>query len=147
MAVHVWLLAETFQRLWPELVRRFAWVGGPALLALVATGLPLAWTCIGTWQGLIGTDYGVMLVIKVVLLMGALGLAALNFLGARDRGANEHTGHMFRRSPCYLEAEILPLVAILVAAVSLSMQRAAFDAVDQQATGGSMRPSDRRCHG
>jgi copper resistance protein D len=124
--------------LWPALLRRFAWVGGPALLGLVATGLPLAWTYIGTWQGLIGTDYGVMLLIKVVLLAGTLGLAALNFLGARDRGADERTQYVFQRIPYYVEAETLLLVAILVAAVSLSMQPPAIDLVDQQATGAEV---------
>jgi putative copper resistance protein D len=124
--------------LWPTLLRRFAWVGAPALLGLVTTGLPLARTYIGTWQGLIGTDYGVMLLIKVVLLTGALGLAALNFLGARNRGADGHTGHVFQRSPYYVEAETLLLIAILVAAVSLAMQRPAIDGVDQQATGAEV---------
>jgi putative copper resistance protein D len=122
------------RRLWPALLRRFAWVGAPALLGLVATGLPLAWTYVGTWQGLTGTDYGVMVLIKALLLAGTLGLAVLNFLGARHRGANERTGGAFQRLPSYVEAETLLLLTILVAAVSLSMQPPAIDVVDQQAT-------------
>jgi copper resistance protein D len=122
------------QPLWPVLVKRFAWVGGPAILGLVATGLPLAWTYIGTWQGVTGTDYGVMVLIKVVLLIGTLGLAALNFLGAHDSYAVERTGNVFQRIPCYMEAETLLLTAILVAAVSLSTQPPAIDVADQQAT-------------
>jgi putative copper resistance protein D len=120
--------------LWPALLRRFAWVGGPALLALMASGLPLAWTYIGTWQGLIGTDYGVMALIKVVLLVGTLGLAAVNFLAAHDRGAGEQSGAVFQRIPAYVEAEALLLIAILVAAVSLAIQPPAVDVIDQQAT-------------
>jgi putative copper resistance protein D len=123
---------------WPALLRRFACVGGPALLGVVATGLPLAWTYIGTWQGLAGTDYGVMVFIKVVLLVGTLGLAALNFLGARDSSADERTGYVFQRIPYYVEAETLLVIAILVAAVSLSMQPPAIDIVDQQVTGAEV---------
>jgi putative copper resistance protein D len=126
------------QSLWPALLRRFAWVGSPTVLGLVATGLTSAWTYIGTWQGLTGTDYGVMVLIKVVLLAGALGLAALNFVGARDSVAHERTGHVFQRIPYYVEAETLLLIAILVAAVSLAMQPPAIDVFDQQATGAEV---------
>ena len=58
--------------LWPGLLKSFAWVGGPALLGVIATGVPLAWGYIGTWQGLIGTDYGAMVLVKVALLGAAL---------------------------------------------------------------------------
>jgi copper resistance protein D len=126
------------QLLWPVLVRRFAWVGGLALLGLVVTGLPLVWTYIGTWQGLIGTDYGTMVLIKIVLLIGTLGLATLNFLGARERHTVERTAKVFQRLPYYIEAETLLLVAILVAALSLSMQPPAIDVTDQQATGAEV---------
>jgi copper resistance protein D len=122
------------QPLWPVLVKRFAWVGGPAMLGTVATGLPLAWTYIGTWQGLAGTDYGVMVLSKVVLLVGTLALAALSFLGVRDRRVVERTDHVLQRIPRYVEAETLLLIAIVLVAVSLSAQPPAIDVADWQAT-------------
>jgi copper resistance protein D len=126
------------QPLWPGLLRRFAWVGGPAMLGSVATGLPLAWTYIGTWQGLTGTDYGVMVLIKAVMLVGTLGLAALSFLGSRDRRVGERAGKVFQRIPYYVEAETLLLIAIMVVAVGLSTQPPAFDVADHQAIGAEV---------
>jgi putative copper resistance protein D len=117
--------------LWPALLRRFTWVAGPAGLLLVATGLPLAWTYIGTWQGLIGTGYGTLVLTKVMLLATALGLAGLNFYTARQPTA---TAGAFQRVPYYVEAETLILIAIIFTAGSLSVQPPAADIVDQQAT-------------
>ena len=120
--------------LWPALLKCFAWVGGPVVLGVVATGLPLAGKYIGTWQGLIGTDYGIMVLIKVALLVATLGLAGLNFRAARNSHSASSTTAVFQRLPYYLEAETLLLIAILFAAVSLSTQPPAVDMDDQQAT-------------
>jgi copper resistance protein D len=106
--------------LWPALIKRFVWIGGPAVLGVVATGLPLAWKYIGTWQGLMGTDYGAMVLIKVALLVAALSFAGLNFWAARNNRSASSTTAVFQRLPYYLEAETLLLIAILFAAVSLS---------------------------
>jgi putative copper resistance protein D len=122
------------KRLWPVLLRRFAWIGGPATLCLVVTGIPLAWAYIDSWQGLTGTDYGAMVLVKVVLLGGTLGFATLNFLAARDNYASASAGCVFQRVPYYVEAETLLLLAILVAAVSLSTQPPAIDMGDHHAT-------------
>lgn len=53
-----WLIRRRphLKSLWPGLLKGFASVGGPAMLGVVATGVPLAWSYIGTWQGLMGTD-------------------------------------------------------------------------------------------
>jgi putative copper resistance protein D len=68
---------------WPLLLRLFAWIAGPATLGIIGTAIPLARAYIGTWQGLVGTDYGTMVLIKIILLGGALGFAVLNFSAAR----------------------------------------------------------------
>jgi putative copper resistance protein D len=120
--------------LWPGLPKSFAWIGGPAVLGVVATGIPLAWGYIGTWQGLIGTDYGAMVLIKVALLAAALCFAALNFRIARQRLASGAAGGAFQRVPYYVEAETLLLIATLAAAVSLATQPPAIDMEDQRAT-------------
>jgi putative copper resistance protein D len=120
--------------LWPGLLKSFAWVGGPALLGVIATGVPLAWSYIGTWQGLVGTDYGAMVLVKVVLLAAALCFAALNLCTARHRLGSEAAGGAFQRVPYYVEVETLLLIATLAAAVSLATQPPAIDMEDQQAT-------------
>jgi copper resistance protein D len=120
--------------LWPLLLRRFAWIGGPATLAIIATAIPLARSYIGTWQGLIGTDYGAMVLIKITLLGGALGFASLNFYAARTRHAGASTRRLFQRVPYYVEVETLLLIATLAAAVSLATQPPAIDVSDQYAT-------------
>jgi putative copper resistance protein D len=119
---------------WPGLLKSFAWVGGPATLGVVVTGVPLAWSYIGTWQGLIGTDYGAMVLVKVVLLVAALCFAALNFCAARHRLPSDGAGGVFQRVPYYVEVETLLLIATLAAAVSLASQPPAIDMGDQQAT-------------
>ena len=120
--------------LWPALLKSFAWVAGPAVLGVVATGVPLAWGYIGTWQGLIGTDYGAMVLVKVALLGTALCFAALNFCAARHRLPSDGAGGVFQRVPYYVEVETLLLIATLAAAVSLATQPPAIDMEDQQAT-------------
>jgi putative copper resistance protein D len=80
--------------LWPELLRRFAWIGGPAILGIITTGVLLARTYIGTWQDLIGTDYGAMVIIKLAFLGGSLGLAAHNFYAARGGPTTMHIGKL-----------------------------------------------------
>ena len=120
--------------LWPGLLKSFAWVGGPAMLGVVATGVPLAWGYIGTWKGLIGTDYGAMVLIKVALLAAALCFAALNFCAARQCLPSDGAGGVFQRVPYYVEVETLLLIATMAAAVSLATQPPAIDMEDQQAT-------------
>jgi putative copper resistance protein D len=132
-----WRLIRTqppLKPLWPGLLKSFAWVGGPAMLGGVATGVPLAWTYIGTWQGLMGTDYGAMVLIKVASLIAALGFATTNFRATRNRHAHAGAGDVFQRVPSYVEVETLLLIAALAAAVSLATQPPAIDIGDQQAT-------------
>jgi copper resistance protein D len=132
-----WLLIRTrptLKQLWPGLLKSFAWVGGPAMLGVIASGVPLAWTYICTWQGLMGTDYGAMVLIKAALLIGALGFATANFRAPRNRNANASDGGVFQRVPYYVEVETLLLIATLAAAVSLATQPPAIDIRDQQAT-------------
>jgi copper resistance protein D len=85
--------------LWPGLLKGFAWVGGPAMLGVVVAVVPLAWSYIVTWQGLIGTDYGAMVLIKVVLLVAVLYFAGLNFCAARTRHASAGAGGSFSVCP------------------------------------------------
>ena len=49
---------------WPGLVRRFSSLAAAAVGALVLSALPLTWTYAGSWQGLVGTGYGSLVVTK-----------------------------------------------------------------------------------
>ena len=63
---------------WPVAITRFAWLGTSCVVVLVATGLVLAWTYIGSWDRLFGTGYGSLVLTKNGLLLMALGFAYLN---------------------------------------------------------------------
>ena len=58
--------------------RRFSRLALGIVLVLVATGTWLAVTHVGNVAGLVGTSYGRLLLTKLVLLLVALGFAALN---------------------------------------------------------------------
>jgi putative copper resistance protein D len=58
--------------------RRFSAVGIASVGGLLATGLVSAWTLVGTIPGLIGTPYGRLLCIKLVLFIGMVAIASVN---------------------------------------------------------------------
>jgi len=58
--------------------RRFSAVGVASVGGLLATGLVSAWTLVGTIPGLIGTAYGQLLCIKLLLFLCMTGIAAVN---------------------------------------------------------------------
>lgn len=120
--------------LWPVVLRRFVWVGAPMVVFVVATGLSLAWKYLGTWQGLIGTGYGTLVGIKMVLLVTALPFAALNGFLARKKCPGISSAGLDQRVPYLIEVELLLLLAILSTAASLTSQPPAIDLLDQQAT-------------
>jgi len=116
--------------LWAPLVRRFSFVGGAAVTMLLLSGLGLARDFIGSWAGLVGTAYGVLLIGKLVLIGGALGLAALNFLAGRRQA----DGRLATAVPYYIEAESMLLLVILLTATSLSSQAPSRDIVQERAS-------------
>jgi putative copper resistance protein D len=59
-------------------VRRFSAVALTAMLLIVATGLSNTWSEVGAISALVGTPYGRLLLAKVALLAGVLGLAVVN---------------------------------------------------------------------
>jgi putative copper resistance protein D len=58
--------------------RRFSAVGVASVGGLLATGLVSAWTLVGTIPGLIGTGYGRLLCVKLLLFLCMVGIAAVN---------------------------------------------------------------------
>lgn len=133
----LWQMArrrEEFHVLWPVMLGRFSAVGVAAVLLLVVTGSTLAWNYVVTLQGLVGTAYGSLVILKVSLLAAALGLAALNFRAARRWRAGATAPEVRTKVPYFIEAEAVLLVVILLVAGSLASQPPALDVQDRSAT-------------
>jgi putative copper export protein/mono/diheme cytochrome c family protein/peroxiredoxin len=63
-----------------EATRRFSALAFVCVGVLLITGSANAWELVGTIPALVGTTYGRLLLLKIVLLLPLLGLAALNLL-------------------------------------------------------------------
>lgn len=135
----VWLLKRRRSApasAWPEILSRFSKIGFATVGVLLITGLPLAVTYIGGWNGFIGTGYGNLLLVKILLLAIALGFAFLNFKTVKScqlLGRAAGIG-ITRRVPFYIEAETFVLVSLLFTAASLSSQPPSVDIPDLTAT-------------
>jgi copper resistance protein D len=110
---------------WPVLVRRFSTLAAAAVGALVLSALPLTWAYAGSWQALVGTGYGSLLLTKAALLLAVLGVAFVNRRAVRADDGLEAASTW--RVPRLAEAETIVLVMILFAAASLSAQPPAAD--------------------
>jgi putative copper resistance protein D len=112
--------------LWAVLVGRFSRLAAVSVGVLVLSSLPLVWTYAGSVSGLVGTGYGGLLLAKLLLLAGALLLAAFNRAAVR-RGPTAEAPALRALLPYLVEAEALILVAILFTAATLSAQPPAVD--------------------
>lgn len=124
--VNLWLLREkqlVSVECWPELLKRFSKFGIASVVAIVFTGVLTTLQYIDTWNGLIGTGYGNLLLVKICLMGLALGFAYLNRTAV-------HTGDSYalnNRVPYYIEAETFVLITLLFTAASLASQPPAID--------------------
>ncbi len=107
------------------LVRRFSNMAVVSVAALLLAGIGMAIFYVGSWNGLYGTSYGLMLLAKIYLLLLILSLGAGNFLLLRStRG---ESSPLLIRLQRFSEVEIgLGFTVILVAA-SLTSQPPAAD--------------------
>ncbi|WP_133716703.1 copper resistance D family protein [Methylocaldum gracile] len=126
--------SQEAKELWPIAITRFALLGVSSVVVLLLTGLPLAWTYVGSWDGLFGTGYGSLVVTKVVLLMVALGFAYLNHRAGRQWLRHRQTEGLNNKVPHYIEAETFILVGILFIAATLSSQPPSEDIKELSAT-------------
>lgn len=113
--------------LWVGLIRRFFVIGIAAVTLLLVTGLPMAWTYVGSWYGLVGTGYGSLLFAKIVLLSFALGFAYLNHKAGRQVDRGLPMSLQMQRVPYYIEAESFVLVTTVFVAATLSSQPPSVD--------------------
>lgn len=116
---------------------RFSAMAIAAVLLLVLGGAGMAWFYVGSWQGVYGTTYGVMLLAKVYLLLLILAMGAGNFFLARriEHSDASLSLPLLVRLRRFSEAEIgLGFTAILTAA-SLTSQPPAVDLMQDRLTG------------
>jgi putative copper resistance protein D len=128
--VNVWLLKFRDQiqsELWPFLLKRFSIFGIASVGLLLVSGTPIALQYITTWNGLVGTGYGNLLMVKMALLSLALGLAWLNRSAVLAYGTSGDPARLHRSVPYYIEAETFILVTLLFTAASLASQPPAID--------------------
>lgn len=128
--VNVWLLKyrEQIQAdLWPFLLKRFSIFGIASVSLLLISGTPIALQYITTWNGLVGTGYGNLLMVKIALLSLAIGLAWLNRSAVFAYGMTGDSTRLNRSVPYYIEAETFILITLLFTAASLASQPPAID--------------------
>jgi putative copper resistance protein D len=107
-----------------RMARRYSTLAMISLPLLIAAGIGLGYFYIGSWQGLYGTSYGLLVMAKTYLLLTMLILGASNQRLLRPASA---PGGLLLRIRRFSEAEIgLGLTAILAAA-SLTSQPPAID--------------------
>lgn len=114
----------------PLVARRFSHLAFLAVATLVATGLGLTVAYVGDPRGLIGTGYGVMVLVKVVLLLAMGGLALVNARLLHRRGVGVSAFRLAR----LVEVELGLAVTVLVAAASLTTLPPAVDVGADRAT-------------
>ena len=128
--VNLWLLRQNKQvsvELWPLMLRRFSKFGIASVVMILISGVPIAWQYIDTWNGLIGTGYGNLLMVKVALLALALGFAWLNKSAVQEYGVSSNHYALSNRVPYYIEAETFVLITLLFTAASLASQPPSID--------------------
>lgn len=128
--INLWLLSNKNQinaGLWPLLLKRFSTFGIASVAMILISGLPIAWQYIDSWNGLIGTGYGNLLLVKITLLAIALGFAWLNKSAVLEFGFSGNNHALNNRLPYYIEAETFILITLLFTAASLASQPPAID--------------------
>jgi copper resistance protein D len=129
-----------------RVLARFSAVAIVALVLVLGPGIGLTWSYVGSWDGLIGTGYGVMVLTKVALLACAMLLGGLNFLilrnggrnggrqGGRRGGGDRGAAAVAARVPAFIEAEVGLGITLLLAAASLTSLPPSVDVVADRAT-------------
>jgi len=128
--VNLWLLTEKKQvpaDNWSLLLGRFSTFGIASVAAILFSGVLMTLQYIDTWNGLVGTGYGNLLLVKIVLMGLALGFAYLNKSAVIDYKLSGNAFALNNRVPYYIEAETFVLITLLFTAASLASQPPAID--------------------
>ena len=108
-----------------DLARRFSALGVLAVGALLASGLANTWYLVGDVPALVGTDYGRLLLAKLVLFAAMITLALVNRLRLTPRlhAHDRKALHRLRRN-ALLEAAAGLLVVTLVGVLGITVPAA-----------------------
>lgn len=101
------------------LAHRFGQVATPIVLSLLLAGGWVAWVLLGSVQAIVSSSYGLTLLLKVGIVVGLLGLAALNrfrLVPAMLRGEPGSAAALVRS----INAETALVLLILVVTASLT---------------------------
>jgi copper resistance protein D len=111
------------------MARRYSRMALLSVPILVLAGVYMAWFYVGTWNGLYGTSYGVLLLAKIYLLLVMILMGAGNWLVVRRLSTSPQP--LLARLRRFAEAEIGLGFTVILAAASMSSQPPAVDLPDQ----------------
>ena len=114
--------------------RRFSSMALVSVAILILAGAGLAWFYAGSWQGLYGTSYGILLSAKIVLTLAILALGAGNFLALRS--VDRDPAPLLFRLRRFSEAEIGLGFTVILAAASLTARSPSVDETPQNILSG-----------
>ncbi len=101
-----------------EVLARFSGLGAVILVALVANGTLMAWRIVGSWDNLVDTGYGQLLLVKIATALVAVLIAAWNRFrllpALREAGRRRDREEATRRVVRATTAEAAVLVAVLL---------------------------------
>ena len=105
-----------------EVVRRFSALGVAMVATILFTGLLNTWNLVGSVQGMVDTDYGRLLLGKIVLFLAMVSVAALNRFRLSPR--LQVPGTLKRLERNSLVEAVLGLLIILIVGALGTMQTA-----------------------
>ena len=112
-----------------EMARRYSQMALPSVVVLVLAGIYMAWFYVGTWNGLYGTSYGLLLLAKIYLLLVMLLMGGGNWLIVQR--LNNDPEPLLVRLRRFAEAEVGLGFTVILAAASMSAQPPAVDVPDK----------------
>jgi putative copper resistance protein D len=117
-----------------QMARRFSAMALYSVAILVFAGAGLSWFYAGSWQGMYGTSYGILLSAKIVLTGLMLTLGAGNYFLLRR--VNVDPAPLLFRLRRFSEAEIGLGFTVILAAASLTAQSPSVDETPQDTITG-----------
>ena len=112
------------------ITERFSRVALCSVGALAISGLVMSVIYIGSWQAVLGTAYGIMVLAKVTMLGALLILGGVNFLLLRNYPKDQAMPRLRR----LIEAEVGIGITVILTAASLTSQPPAVDQVSDTVT-------------
>jgi putative copper resistance protein D len=105
------------------ITERFSRLALISVCLIVVSGLGMSLVYIGSWQAVLGTAYGVMVLAKVAMLGVLMLLGGINFLMLRNMSADQVMPRLRR----LIEAEVGIGITVILTAASLTSQPPAVD--------------------